>query len=48
MTWALGARRIGILGGSFNPAHDAHVHISRLALKRLDVDEIWWYRRKTR
>lgn len=42
MAGALGARRIGILGGSFNPAHDAHVHISRIALKRLDLDEVWW------
>jgi nicotinate (nicotinamide) nucleotide adenylyltransferase/ribosome silencing factor RsfS/YbeB/iojap len=35
-------RRIGLLGGSFNPAHGGHLHISRLALKRLDLDEVWW------
>jgi nicotinate (nicotinamide) nucleotide adenylyltransferase/ribosome silencing factor RsfS/YbeB/iojap len=35
-------RRIGLLGGSFNPAHDGHLHISRLALSRLDLDEVWW------
>ena len=35
-------RRIGLLGGSFNPAHAGHVHISEEALKRLDLDEIWW------
>ncbi|MFD2264102.1 nicotinate-nucleotide adenylyltransferase [Lacibacterium aquatile] len=35
-------RRIGLLGGSFNPAHDGHRHISLEALKRLDLDEIWW------
>ena len=35
-------RRIGLLGGSFNPAHAGHVHISREAIKRLDLDEIWW------
>lgn len=34
--------RIGILGGSFNPAHDGHVHISRLAKARLDLDQVWW------
>ena len=34
--------RIGLLGGSFNPAHDGHLHISQLALKRLRLDEIWW------
>jgi nicotinate-nucleotide adenylyltransferase len=35
-------RRIGLLGGSFNPAHDGHLHLSREALKRLRLDEIWW------
>ncbi|MBT4905881.1 MAG: nicotinate-nicotinamide nucleotide adenylyltransferase, partial [Rhodospirillaceae bacterium] len=35
-------RRIGLLGGSFNPAHDGHRHISQLALARLGLDEVWW------
>ncbi len=35
-------RRIGLLGGSFNPAHDGHLYISREALKRLQLTEIWW------
>jgi nicotinate-nucleotide adenylyltransferase len=35
-------RRVGLLGGSFNPAHGGHLHISREALKRLDLDEVWW------
>lgn len=35
-------RRIGLLGGSFNPAHDGHRHISLEALRRLRLDEIWW------
>jgi nicotinate-nucleotide adenylyltransferase len=35
-------RRIGLLGGSFNPAHEGHLHISREALKRLRLDEVWW------
>jgi nicotinate-nucleotide adenylyltransferase len=35
-------RRIGLLGGSFNPAHGGHLHISREALHRLDLDEVWW------
>ena len=34
--------RVGLLGGSFNPAHAGHLHISRLALKRLALDEVWW------
>ncbi len=35
-------RRVGLLGGSFNPAHAGHRHISLEALKRLDLDEVWW------
>lgn len=34
--------RIGLLGGSFNPAHDGHRHISLLALQRLRLDAVWW------
>ncbi|WP_419902788.1 nicotinate-nucleotide adenylyltransferase [Kiloniella sp.] len=34
--------KIGLLGGSFNPAHSAHYQISIDALKRLDLDEVWW------
>jgi nicotinate-nucleotide adenylyltransferase len=34
--------RIGLLGGSFNPAHAGHLHISRQALTRLRLDEVWW------
>ena len=39
---AAAGRRIGLLGGSFNPAHGGHLHISRLALARLGLDEVWW------
>lgn len=35
-------RKIGLLGGSFNPAHEGHLHISHLALDRLGLDELWW------
>ncbi len=35
-------RGIGLLGGSFNPAHYGHRHISLLALRRLGLDEVWW------
>lgn len=33
---------IGLLGGSFNPAHEGHRHISDVALKRLGLDYVWW------
>ncbi|OYZ12919.1 MAG: nicotinic acid mononucleotide adenylyltransferase [Sphingomonadales bacterium 28-64-96] len=34
--------RIGLLGGSFNPAHRAHRHISLVALQQLRLDAVWW------
>lgn len=33
---------IGLLGGSFDPAHDGHAHITREALKRFGLDRVWW------
>ncbi len=33
---------VGLYGGSFDPVHDAHVHVARTALKRLDLDRVWW------
>jgi len=35
-------RRIGLIGGSFNPAHKGHVHISRQAKQAARLDEVWW------
>ena len=34
--------RIGLLGGSFDPAHSGHVGITKEALKRFGMDEVWW------
>lgn len=34
--------RVGLLGGSFNPAHDGHRHVSLAALRRLGLDQVWW------
>jgi nicotinate-nucleotide adenylyltransferase len=34
--------RIGLLGGSFNPPHRAHRDISLFAIKRLNLDRVWW------
>ena len=34
--------RIGLLGGSFNPAHKGHRRISLEAMRALGLDEVWW------
>jgi nicotinate-nucleotide adenylyltransferase len=34
--------KVGLLGGSFNPAHQGHVHISLIALRQLGLNEVWW------
>jgi nicotinate-nucleotide adenylyltransferase len=33
--------RVGLLGGSFNPAHEGHLRIAELALRRLRLDQVW-------
>lgn len=37
-----GIMKVGILGGSFNPPHQGHVHISQLAIKKLGLNQVWW------
>jgi nicotinate-nucleotide adenylyltransferase len=39
---ALPGQRIGLFGGSFNPAHGAHRAASLFAWKRLGLDRVWW------
>ena len=39
---ALANQIVGILGGSFNPPHDGHVQITEIALRRLQLDQLWW------
>ncbi|WP_262694043.1 nicotinate (nicotinamide) nucleotide adenylyltransferase [Kordiimonas aquimaris] len=34
-------RTIGLYGGSFNPAHQGHVHVANEAVKRLKLDMMW-------
>ncbi|HLJ05865.1 MAG TPA: nicotinate-nucleotide adenylyltransferase [Acetobacteraceae bacterium] len=33
--------RIGLLGGSFNPAHTGHRHVVEVARRRLRLDQVW-------
>lgn len=34
--------RVGLFGGSFDPAHEGHAHVAKTAMKRLQLDRIWW------
>ena len=34
--------RVGLFGGSFNPAHDGHAHVAETAMRRLDLDRVIW------
>jgi nicotinate-nucleotide adenylyltransferase len=34
--------RVGLLGGSFDPPHAGHVHITLMALRRFRLDRVWW------
>ena len=34
--------KVGLMGGSFNPPHEGHFTIAKLALKLFGLDEIWW------
>jgi nicotinate-nucleotide adenylyltransferase len=34
--------RIGLLGGSFDPAHEGHLYVSEVARRTLKLDQVWW------
>lgn len=34
--------RIGLFGGSFNPAHQGHCLVTRQVMRRLGLDAVWW------
>jgi nicotinate-nucleotide adenylyltransferase len=40
--FAIAGQRIGLLGGSFDPPHVGHLHISKWALKSFGLDRVWW------
>ena len=35
-------KAIGLLGGSFDPVHKGHLTISKIALKKIKLDQIYW------
>lgn len=39
---ATAGQRVGLLGGSFDPAHEGHVRLTEEALKRFSLDRVWW------
>jgi nicotinate-nucleotide adenylyltransferase len=39
---AVPGQTVGLFGGSFDPPHAGHVHLTREALKRLGLDQVWW------
>ena len=43
----LSGRKIGILGGSFDPIHNGHLAIARAAYTDFDLDEVWFILRNT-
>ncbi|NKX43142.1 nicotinate-nucleotide adenylyltransferase [Roseicyclus persicicus] len=42
LPFAVPGQAIGLFGGSFDPPHAGHLHVSREALKRFGLDRVWW------
>ena len=42
LPYARPGQTVGLFGGSFDPPHAGHVHVSREALKRFGLDRVWW------
>ena len=35
-------KKIGVFGGSFDPPHQGHLKISKISIKKLSLDELYW------
>ncbi|MDA1198194.1 MAG: nicotinate (nicotinamide) nucleotide adenylyltransferase [Proteobacteria bacterium] len=35
-------KKIGLLGGSFDPPHQGHLKISKIAINKLSLDKLYW------
>ena len=35
-------QNIGLIGGSFDPPHEGHMHVAKWALRSLPLDKLWW------
>lgn len=42
MPYVRAGMSVGLFGGSFDPPHAGHLHVSREALKRFGLDRVWW------
>lgn len=42
MPYARAGQVVGLLGGSFDPAHEGHVHITKAAFEKFGLDRVWW------
>lgn len=42
LPYAAPGQVVGLFGGSFDPPHEGHVHLTREALKRFGLDRVWW------
>jgi nicotinate-nucleotide adenylyltransferase len=42
MPFAFAGQKIGLFGGSFDPAHAGHAHVAHVAQRALGLDAVWW------
>jgi nicotinate-nucleotide adenylyltransferase len=40
--FAAPGQRVGLMGGTFNPPHEGHALCATIALRALELDQLWW------